>query len=243
MSYSGRDIVTSALLEAGVYAQGETPSANDAAFVLQKLNDLFDEWSAIRPFAYNQVFTSYTLTPNLSPHTIGPSGTFVVAQRPVKIQSAQLILNNVSPAVYVPINIQDDDWYALQALPGLTSDIPTDLYYSPDETNGSLYFWPVPSRAYGVRLETWVLLSQLADLDTVIVLAPGYRNAITLTLAENICGPFQLQPNAILVRNALAARRAIMANNTPPPRMASDCPDMPNTSIQSDYNWRTGRII
>lgn len=238
MAYTAGDIGKAALLELNVYAPGEVPSAEDAALVLQKLNDLFDEWSAVKPFAYAQVFTNYTLTPNLSPHTIGPAGTFVVTQRPERITSAQLILNSATPNVYTPIDQRDADWWANQALPGLSDAIPTDFYYSAESPEGKIYFWPKPTTAYGVRLETWVILAQAALLTTTLILAPGYRNAITLTLAENIAGTFKAEVSPLLIRNASKARMEIMGNNNTPPRIGTDSPQM---SGKGGYNWRTGR--
>jgi hypothetical protein len=69
------DIVTSALQEINVVAQGEAPAQGDAAFALSKLNDLLDEWAARKVYIYDVSFPTFTLVPGLLPHTIGPAGT------------------------------------------------------------------------------------------------------------------------------------------------------------------------
>src|ERR1017187_6821801 len=144
-----QDLIYNALTEIGVIAQGETLSAADANFALSKANDMFDEWSARKVYAYSMDFTAYTLIPGLSPHTIGPSGaTFTVPVRPMRIESATIILNTSSPNVEIPIAIRDDQWWANERVKSLLSQIPTDLYYNPKFPNGELYFWPVPNLAY-----------------------------------------------------------------------------------------------
>jgi len=66
------DIVTDALMELNVVAQGETAQPGDASFGLRKLNRLLDNWAARKVYIYNVTFPTFTLVAGLSPHTIGP---------------------------------------------------------------------------------------------------------------------------------------------------------------------------
>lgn len=219
------DIITDALQELNLVSAVETPSNEDAAFCLKKLNSILDEWSARRVYAFNVGFALYTLIPNHQPHTIGPNAAdFNVTQRPIKIEAAALVLTS-GTQVDLPINIRDDDWWAAQQVKQIVTSVPTDLYYSPDMPNGSLFLWPIPLMAYGLRLETWGLLSQFADLNvTSYNLAPGYQRALTMTLAENIApafGPQAMQIAGGIANQALSARKAIQSNNISSPRIAS----------------------
>lgn len=240
-----QDIVTDALTEIGVLAPGEVASAADAAIGLRRLNQILDMCAARKLYAYTQLFSSHTLTPNLNPHLIGPTGstTLVVTQRPVRIESASLILNNVSPNVDVPINIRDKDWYAQQSVKPLTSSVPTDLYYQPDFADGKIYLWPVPTTAYGLRLETWGLLSQFAAITEAFSMPPGYRNALMLTLAEALCNPFGAKPTELLVRQAHAGRMAIQGNNNKSPRNQTADFGMPGArrGSGSGFNYYSGK--
>lgn len=242
-SYTVRDIVTNALRELDVISAFETPSAQDAELGRQKANDLLDEWAARKIFAFNVSFTEFTLTPGHSPHLIGPGLTspdFAVAQRPVRVQGATLVLNTSQPEIDIPLNIRDDDWWNNQRVKSLQSAVPTDLYYSPDFPNGSLYCWPVPSSGFGLRLQLWGLLSQFAKLDDPVVLAPGYRNAITLSLAENLAGPFKSPLDQGLMQRAQRARNAIQSNNLKSPRIQSA--DAGTRGRRGDYfNWQNGQ--
>ena len=217
------DLIQDALEEIGVYAPSETPTAADASKALRVLNRMMDQWSARKLFAYNVAFSAFTLTPGTQPHTIGPGvgATFALAVRPIRIENAALILNNVTPNVDVPLNIRDDDWWANQRVKALTTNVPTDLYYSPDVPNGSLYLWPVPSFAYGLRLETWVSAGQFAALTDTLSLPPGYHDAIMLSLAEKLARPFGKALDAGLIADANRARVTIQKNNDKSPRISA----------------------
>lgn len=238
---SALDLIKDALMEIGVYSQGETPSAEDAAFGLSKLNRLFDSWNAKKLNIYNVDFTSYTLTPSLQPHTIGPTGTFTVAQRPVRIENASIILTTSSPSVRCPLNIRNDDWWANLRVRDILTTLPTDLYYSPSWPNGSLFLWPIPTAAYGIELETWTLLGQIANLTTSISLPPGYQDAVTYTLALTLCPAFAKQPDAVLVGAWQKAMQIIQSVNSAVPRMTTRDFGMPMAGPERPFfNYLTG---
>ena len=123
-------------------------------------------------------------------------------------------------------------------MPGLETSIPTDVYYQPDWPNGKLYFWPVPTVAYQVDLETRVLLSQLVLTDS-FDLPPGYRDAVTLTLAEQASRGFGRPVLPDLAASAAKSRARVFANNDVTPGITTDDSGMPS-SEGSYFNWRSG---
>lgn len=242
MSVLVTDLIANTMKEIGALAPGEPPTSDEQTDILGKLNRLLDRWNTQRLYTFNVNFVNYTLTANLSPHTIGPTGTFTVSVRPVEIKAAAIILNNVTPNVTSPVTLRDDDWWANQRVKSLAASLPTDLYYSPDFPNGSLFLWPVPSTAYGLELETRTILASVVIGDT-ITLPPGYEDAITLSLAEDICPMFEKSPNPVLLSAAMRARSAIKATNSFSPRISTVEAGMPRGGgVQSDWNYRTGRI-
>lgn len=224
-----RDLVTEALEELGVIGQGETASDNDADSGLRRYNRLLDAWNAEGRAVYADQFLSYTLTPALSPHTWGPTGTFVITNRPLKIYDPAHLWLGSSPDVKIPIRVRDKAWWNDQRVPSLPSSIPTDVY--PDYTwpNASLYFWPVPSSAYRVELAAQIVLASVT-LDSSFSLPYGYWRAHVLTLAEECVSAFGRAVTADigkLVADAGKARAIAFGNNVSAPAIATRDYGMP----------------
>lgn len=237
------DLITLALAEIGAYAQGETPTSADAQFALTKLNNMLDSWNAQRIKVYTTIFTQYTLVPNLQPHTIGPSGaTYTVTQRPVRVDACNILLNNVSPYVKSPVNIRNDQYWQNQPVPTVTTTLPTDLYYSPAWPNGQLYFWPIPTVAYGVELWTWQLLTEYSSLVTDVSVPPGYRSALIYSLAVELANAFGKAVSPSLAELARRGMDYIQSNNSDSPLISTTDSGIPDASRKQmpSWNYRTG---
>lgn len=235
------DLITAALQEINVCAAGVAPSAADMAFGVSKLNLIFDTWATDEFYVYNKDFNIFPITPNHQPHLIGPGLTapdYAAVQRPVKIAAANLVLTNSVPNVNIPLGIRDDDWWADQRIKTLTGTNPTDLYYSPAVPNGQIFLWPIPTVAYNLELETWALLSQVANSAATLTLPPGYQAALTYSLAESWPG---VPPDPVLILRAKTARLAIQGSNVASPRMGSVDSGLPSGGkSRSTWNFRTG---
>lgn len=241
MPVTGNQLVSDAMLELGVIHPNEGLSADLATFGLGRLNLIVDTWNAERDKAIVEEFNQYTFTPSLSPHTIGPTGaTFTVSQRPVRIDGASVVLNTSTPNVLVPITVWDYQWWNDQTVPDLETDFPTDLYYEPAWPNGKLFFWPVPTVAYGVELVTAGVLSAFA-LNTSVSLPPGYQSAYLYTLAEDLCNALGKAMPVDLPKKASKARARIGANNVLTPRLQTQDSGMPTAPTnRSEWNYLTG---
>lgn len=235
MTITWADIIDDALRELGVLNATDPASGPDAVLGLLRANKILDNWNAEGQAVYAQAFTPYTTTGALSPHTIGPTGTFVVATRPQAIESAAIVLNGVT----IPITIRDRDWYAALLLPDLAGSIITDLNYEPSWPNGALKFWPVPSAAVSVVLQTRVLLAAVVASDT-FTLPPGYQDALTLTLAEDLAAPMRVAVSPITQQHAREARARIFGNNVRPIRITTQDSGMSQGSRRSTFNYLTG---
>lgn len=260
-TYTALDLITDAFIEIGATAPGEQPQADEAQWGLRKLNDLLDTLQALRKWVFGFNFVTYNLVPNLSPHTIGPdpygpnpwaAPTFSTGEepRPVRIESAAQLLNNGNTTVDLPINIRDKDWWALNQVKKILTNVVTDLFYDPFSPLGSLFFWPVPNAAAPVRLQLWQTVSQFDSITDPIggpsgpgIWPPGYRNAIKLTLAEMLLPGSQREANSVLAAAALAARVAVLGNNDASPRMSTRDFGVPQTGrkgVRGDFNWFSG---
>jgi len=224
--------------------QGEC-SNNELLDGLIFLNQQVDYWSARGCYCWTTNFNVYNLTSMHQPYLIGPTATApdfpTQSPRPIRIVSANLILDTMSPAVDQPINIRDNQWWAANRVKTISTNIPTDLYYQPDIPNGSIYFWPIANFPYGVRLEILIQLQQFTDLASLVVAPPSYLAGLTLTLAEELVDIWGTEMPLNLARRAETARKALQSNNYLAPRIASaDWGTF--TSPAADFNYMTGTI-
>lgn len=244
VSAKASEIVSSALTEIEAVAQGETAQPGDSAWALEKLQRLIDRINAREAMIFNVNFNLFTLIANHAPHTIGPSGDFIVSQRPVKIVSGAVV---ISGNIDVPIEVRDDQWWAGQRVKSQTSTFPTSVYYSPDTPNGTLNFWPIPTQQNGVRLEMWVNLTQAVDGNTVLAMPPAYWDYLVLTLARDSAHSYG--DKAIMRVSSpsfMAAHReatkAVQGNNQASPRMSTaEAGQKSRRSGRADFNWMTGQ--
>lgn len=240
------DLIQSAAYETGAFSPGEAVAAAEALWALEVLQRIIDQWNAKRAMIYSVGFYSYTLTANLAPHTIGPSGTLssgpAASSRPVCIGSASFVLNSGgSNPVDLPVQVRDKDWWAANPLKGMSSSIITDLYYDPAQPNGNLNFFPICNTNGVVRLEMWNPLTQAVTLQTPLALAQGYWEALVTTLALALCPSFEKQPSAVLVARQAGAIKTVFENNDPAPRIdtAAAMPDAAGSG-RPDFNFLTG---
>jgi hypothetical protein len=244
------EIILDAMIEVGIASPGDPPDGDVVQWAFRKYNYLLNYWAAKKNFVYSTSFQVFNLVAGLSPHTIGPNNaTFNVPQRPVKIESWALILNSGQSAVDLPHKpLRDNAWWAMQRTKAIQTNVPTDLYYSPDQPNGSLFFWPVPNAVMPVRLELWALVSEALSINDPIdgaggvgTLPPAYRTAIMLTLAETLQPGGRKEADSTLAAMALAARASVFGNNTASPRISTQDSGMPGKR-RGGFNWLTGGI-
>jgi hypothetical protein len=238
---TGLTLITDALMEIGVQAQGEPVSAADGAFALGRLNAIVDTWNGERSQVLADSSALFTLVPALSPHTIGPAvlvPTWAASSRPVALLSVRLVEAGGSRT---PLDIHHGiDWWAGQTSPTDTGT-PTDVCYVPDWPLGLLYFWPVPNVAQAVELFSRVLVAAF-DLPTLITLAPGYQSALMFTLAEDLCAPFGRPAPADLKGKANKARALVQRNNAPSARIGTADAGVPANGGGGWFDYQTGRV-
>lgn len=244
--YTGRSIVDGAAREIGLLGQGFRLGSNESGILLDLFARIVDDWNAEREAIFATDFLTFTFTPSLSPHTIGPTGTWAVDNRPVSIEGATVVLSSGANQVNAPqIRIHDNStgipaWYQSLSTPNLTTSYPTELYYDAVWPNGKLYFWPVPATAYQCQLQVRQVLATYA-LNTIFSMPPGYRSALTLTLAEQAVDLFARPMPQTLPARALASRARIFANNTGGGRIVTQDSGMPRgRSKRSNFNWISG---
>jgi hypothetical protein len=240
-----KELIIESLVEIGSYAPDDTPQDVHIQLGLNIINEIIDQWAARKVYAYNVSFTAYALTVAHQPHLLGPglASPDFAGVRPVRVENAALILNSSTPNIDLPLNIRDDDWWANKRVKSLASNVPTDLYPSYSWPNLELYLWPVPNYAYGLRLEAWVSVTQVAQADILTQFAApyGYKRALMLTLAEALCRPMGKATPITLPADALKARNIIQMNNNKSPRIQS-VDHGTQGKPRGDFNWMSGTL-
>lgn len=221
------DVISNAMIEIGALAAGEPIEPDIANFCLSKMNRQFDDWNTESLFIFGTLLFQGTLTANKNPHTIGisgltPAADFIVATaRPPKIIDANLVLTDVTPNIFRPLKLVEDMWWMNNPVPTLATQIPYYLWPNYGWPLGQLYLWPVPTKAYDIRLDLWMLFTTL-KLSDIFTLPPGYESCVTLTLAESIAPSFGKEPSAMLMKSAAEARARVRSLNSEVANMACD---------------------
>lgn len=166
-------------------------------------------------------------------------------QRPAMVVNCNIILNNVSPFVKIPVRVHNGksgaDWWAANPVPQITTTLPTDLYYDPQWPFGNLYFWPMQTTAYDFEAEVWSNLIEDAAITDTFWLPQGYEDAVTYSLAESLCPAFGKQLSPVLANAAIKARAIIQNLNSQAPTIKTRDEGIPSRTHDRPYfNWRVG---
>lgn len=207
-------IIKGALLEAGVIDPLETPGADQVAVCLDKLNDLIDTWGTQPQAAINNTETVVTLPGSTRSLTIGPGQTINVA-RPIRIESAYARLQNIDR----PIDVVEKQSYDEISVKGLGTSWPEMLWYDGGYPTGNVYFWPLASAPVELHITTLNYVVEFADANTDQALTKGYRRALILGLAEELCGLFGVPMPPSLERRAAMALKAVKRANASVPEL------------------------
>ncbi len=247
MAFTAANLVEDSFVELNVCQPNEL-DPGDATYGLAKLNRILDNLNADQKAVYGEQISTFTLTPNLNPHTIGiaantPTLT-VTVNRPVSIEQANIQVGAGTSLMRYWLEKKDSQAWMNETMPNVANPIPRYFYYEPLWPNGNLYLWMVPSAAYTLEILYRVALAQLTGA-TTFTLPPGYRDAITLTLAEDLVVPYHVTDQGLLERltkKARDARARVFANNQPTPLLRTADSGMPNNQGRSGWNFWTGMV-
>ena len=187
MDLTGAQLCTDALKELEVLAENETLGGTALGFCLRRLQGLIDSWKLEALTMAVTVRSVFNLVAGTSSYTIGAGAVFNVA-RPAQIDNAAVILDpSASTPVEIPLEVLTDQRYQQWAMKGLTSTVPTAIYYDHDYDAsgfGHILVLPVPSSSTpDLVLYLATALTGFADATTTYRMAPGYYEALLYNLA------------------------------------------------------------
>ena len=200
----------------------ETLSAADSNYALAAMNDMIDSWNTQSLFIVAMQSVSGAIAGN--PVTIG-SGATINTTRPVSIETGY-VRNDGSD---YPITWITQAQYDSISYKSTTDDSAMVGYYDKAVPTGNIYLYPAVTGTLYLTIAT--MLTEFADLTTSYSLAPGYRKALSYSLAEELAPGLKELPAAI-PRLAANARREIRNANIVVPVMSFNVPsDTTTTSI------------
>lgn len=177
---TARQLISKAFQKAGIITKQESPSADEMFDALDTLNDLLESWSNDSLYIYARNWQQFTFVGGQSDYTIGSGGDFDTS-RPLAIVSAYTRLGTSD---YPMQQIADKD-YAYGISQKTTAGVPDFFNYDNDFPLGKLRFWPAPSAAYPVYIQTEDALTSLT-INQVISLPQGWRRALIYSLAVEL---------------------------------------------------------
>ena len=197
ITFTIQQVVSRAFREIAVYTPTMPVPADDMQNATDELNLFFDEEHNDRRLTYSQIPYSLVLTPGKNPHTFGNIGSgadITATNRPIDIREASIVMTDVTPNVYKPLEIKRSPWwYGEVPVRAVSTSLPSYLYYEPNWPIANIYLWPVPTLAYTLEMlarysaffngsgtgGTWVLTDNLS-------LPPGYMKWVIAKLAKRL---------------------------------------------------------
>lgn len=248
--YSVTDLVSLALRQLGIGAQGTTPGAADIADGVFHLNMMLAQWQRRRYLVPS--LAEYTVvSTGMSSYAVGPDGDFPMNSRPAQIESAfvRYLGNGAQPVVAGDFSAMDfaaaDFFVSFDGVdqPTLLYDYPLGLiesredyngigiknlstwprtaYYSPDVPNGTLYVWPLPAVGlWEIHIFCTAPLQSGLGPDDPLVVAPEYWDAIMWNLAARLAPSYGQPADQTVVTLARAALNTLRNANAQIPTLA-----------------------
>jgi len=181
-----QQLITFALQDIGSIAKQETPTSDEMADGLTKLNFMIDAWAVRSLMVLGTVMQAFPLVPGKYAYTIGTGGNFNTP-RPSAITDAYIRDANGSDT---PVEIlTSDEYYAIEDK-SIGTGRPQGLWFDPGLTQQTsalgvinLYPAPDPSTPYTLYMGEQGQLTEFANLTDAITFQPAYFEALEYNLA------------------------------------------------------------
>jgi hypothetical protein len=196
-----------------------TPSTAQFQDAIEELNRLTGSLHCDRLFIYSIAASTFPLT-GAKTYTIGqdPIGATQAdfdAPRPQAIESANIVTQD--GALRYPLAIVTDLQWAQISMQDLPDTIPEVLYNDRAYPLSTLYLYGQPVSGYQLELFVWTLVPQFVALTDVVLLPPGYEDALVLNLACRLAPHFQRELNPLVLQQARESLMRLESLNAPRP--------------------------
>jgi hypothetical protein len=212
------DVIETSFRIAGMLAHpGQHPAPEEMFEGLRVLNSWLDWLKLDRMAIYAIQRAEFPIEPGQGDYSIGHCDADLDADRPVRVDRASFIFTNVNPTIEMPLEVlNEQEWQALSPK-GMTSSVPTKLYYESLVPNGILHFWCIPTVANLMALYLWRALEQFGALADRFIAAPGYQLACEYNLAVQLAEryPDRQKISQTSIARAVSSLAAVKRANAP----------------------------
>jgi len=215
-----KGLIYPALRKAGVtLGPGRTPSPAQYQDGLDELNRLLGSFDCDRLFIYSISRYEYPLTAAKS-YTIGidPQGVLTAnfnGPRPIQLTAANIMYG--TPQIRRPLEILTYERWSQIRVQDQPGTIPWAIYDDYAYPLSTLYLYPQAVPGYLLELYMWQQVPAFVQITDLVVLPPGYEDALVLNLAVRLASQFQRQIDPIVVRDAQLSMMRLESINAPKP--------------------------
>lgn len=199
MAYTTLNLITDVLLDMGVIADQQTPTAAQSVGALTKLNDLIESWNLDPQKLYGATQNLLPFVANQASYTIGLGGNLNIT-RPDMIAQAFVRNTSAVPSQQqdIPITVLTKEQWEDIPMKSMTGTYPYAVWFNMTNPLITAYVTPIPTGSnYSLMFFDQNAISELA-LNTVLALPPGYKRALKYGLFIELAPSYQIEvPNTI----------------------------------------------
>lgn len=214
MAYTTLNLITDVLLDMGVIADQETPTAAQSTGALTKLNDLIESWNIDPQKLYGATQYIMPFVANKATYTIGAGGDLNI-NRPNGIYAA-FVRNTTAAASQqqdVPITILTDQQWAEIPTKGMVGTYPYAVWFNMMNPLITAYITPIATSANYSLVIFDNNDNATLSLSTVLVLPPGYKRALKYGLFLELAPGYQIPVPAEITTLAATSKMSIDRQN------------------------------
>jgi len=210
------DVITDALLDLGVLAEGETPTGAQSTQGLRRLVRFLKLCRTENLYIPLIARATATITPSQASFSVGTGGNINIVRPGLQqVEKVNYLDNSLATPLELPLGpLLTEAEYEAIPLKTQTNSRPIRAYYSPTYPTGTLIPWPIST---GASL-LWVFyyhaaLADFAAISDTITVPDGYEQFLVKSLAMELAPSFQRETSPELQRQAAEARRMVTRSN------------------------------
>lgn len=215
MAYTTLNLITDVLLDMGVIADQETPTAAQSVGALVKLNDLIESWNIDPLKLYGSTQNLIPFVANQQIYTIGLGGNLNIT-RPDEITAAFVRSTSQAPSQQqdIPLQVLTTEEWANIPVKGMTGTFPFAVWFNMTNPLIAAHVTPIPTGSnYSMMFFDTNPISALA-LSTVLSFPNGYKRALKYGLYIELAPSYQIEIPQSIALLAQASKASVDRQNT-----------------------------